>query len=187
MWCRQAAAQGHERAQAHLDVITAPPPPGPFDPPDPPAPATGGDLFDRVRRNRIRLERGAAAVDAILDRVLPRAHQLDASFDRIDAATRRLDNIIRRAEDLERDHVTRRQGLFKTIHALSNVAERAQRRIQAITAALKTRDTETRAIEARLRQTMTDRTGDPDGPSAAADAAAADSAPEDQTPPTARW
>ena len=187
MWCRQAAAQGHERAQAHLDVITAPPPPGPFDPPDPPAPATGGDLFDRVRRNRIRLERGAAEVDAILDRVLPRAHQLDASFDRIDAATRRLDNIIRRAEDLERDHITRRQGLFKTIHALSNVAERAQRRIQAITAALKTRDTETRAIEARLRQAMTDRTGDPDGPSAAADAAAADPAPEDQTPPTARW
>ena len=92
-----------------------------------------------------------------------------------------LDNIIRRAEDLERDHVTRRQGLFKTIHALNNVAERAQRRIQAITAALKTRDTETRAIEARLRQTMTDRTGDPDGPSAA------DPAPEDQTPPTARW
>ena len=110
VWCRQAAAQGHERAQAHLDVITAPPPPGPFDPPDPPAPTTGGDLFDRVRRNRIRLERGAAEVDAILDRVLPRAHQLDASFDRIDAATRRLDNIIRRAEDLERDHVTRRQG-----------------------------------------------------------------------------
>ena len=169
VWCRQAAAQGHERAQAHLDVITAPPPPGPFDPPDPPAPATGGDLFDRVRRNRIRLERGAAEVDAILDRVLSRAHQLDASFDRIDAATRRLDNIIRRAEDLDRDHVTRRQGLFKTIHALNNVAERAQRRIQAITAALKTRDTETRAIEARLRQTMTDRTGDPDGPSAAAD------------------
>ena len=173
VWCRQAAAQGHERAQAHLDVITAPPPPGPFDPPDPPAPATGGDLFDRVRRNRIRLERGAAEVDAILDRVLSRAHQLDASFDRIDAATRRLDNIIRRAEDLDRDHVTRRQGLFKTIHALNNVAERAQRRIQAITAALKTRDTETRAIEARLRQTMTDRTGDPDGPSAAADDAAA--------------
>ena len=145
------------------------------------------DLFDRVRRNRIRLERGAAEVDAILDRVLPRAHQLDASFDRIDAATRRLDNIIRRAEDLERDHVTRRQGLFKTIHALNNVAERAQRRIQAITAALKTRDTVTRAIEARLRQTMTDHTGDPDGQPAAADAAAADPAPEDQTPPTARW
>ena len=81
VWCRQAAAQGHERAQAHLDMITAPPPPGPFDPPAPPAPAVGGDLFDRVRRNRIRLERGAAEVDTILARVLPRAHQLDVLFE----------------------------------------------------------------------------------------------------------
>ena len=178
VWCRQAAAQGHERAQAHLDVITAPPPPGPFDPPAPPAPAVGGDLFDRVRRNRIRLERGAAEVDTILARVLPRAHQLDALFDRIDDATRRLDDTTRRCADVERDQITRRQELFKTIHALSNVAERAQRRIQAIMAALKTRDKETRAIEARVRQTMIDLTGD---------AAAADPAPEDQTPPTTRW
>ena len=53
--------------------------------------------------------------------------------------------------------------------------------------ALKTRDTETRAIEARLRQTMIELTGDPDGQPAAADAPAADTAPEDQPPPTARW
>ena len=82
-----------------------------------------------------------------------------------------------RCADVERDQTTRRQSLFQTITNLSNCAERAQRRIQAIMHALKTRDKETRAIEARVRQTMIDLTGD---------AAAADPAPEDQTPPTTR-
>ena len=97
--------------------------------------------------------------------------------DRIDDATRRLDDTTRRCADVERDQTTRRQSLFQTITNLSNCAERAQRRIQAIMHALKTRDKETRAIEARVRQTMIDLTGD---------AAAADPAPEDQTPPTTR-
>ena len=186
VWCRLAAAQGHEQAQRLLDSLAPPTAPGPFDPPAPPA-AADEDLFDRVRRNRIRLERGAAEVDLILDRVLPRARQLDALFARIDDATRRLDDAHRRFTDFERTHTRHRQGLFQTITNLSNCAERAQRRIQAIMHALKDRDKETRAIEARLRQTMTDLTGDPDGQPAAADAPAADTAPEDQPPPTARW
>ena len=144
--------------------------PGPFDPPAPPAADTREDLFDRVRRNRIRLERGAAEVDLILDRVLPRARQLDVLLNRIDDTTRRLDDAHRRFTDFERTHTRHRQGQFQTITNLSNCAERAQRRIQAIMHALKTRDKETRAIEARLRQTMIDLTGDPDGQPAAADA-----------------
>ena len=91
VWCRLAAAQGHEQAQRLLDSLAPPQIPGPFDPPAPPAADTREDLFDRVRRNRIRLERGAAEVDLILDRVLPRARQLDALLNRIDDATRRLD------------------------------------------------------------------------------------------------
>ena len=135
--------------------------PGPFDPPAPPAADTREDLFDRVRRNRIRLERGAAEVDLILDRVLPRARQLDALLNRIDDATRRLDDAHRRLTDFEQTHTRHRQGLFQTITNLSNCAERAQRRIQAIMHALKTREKDTRAIEARLRQTMIHRIGEP--------------------------
>ena len=165
-----AAAQGHARAQTLLDSMTPPPTPGPFDPPPPPAAAADEDLFDRVRRNRIRLERGAAEVDLILDRVLPRARQLDALFARIDDATRMidgarhsLDDAHRRVADVERKHIEHRQGLFQTIRNLSDCAERAQRRIQAIMHALKTREKETRAIEARVRQTMIDRIGEPQG------------------------
>ena len=87
VWCRLAAAQGHEQAQRLLDSLAPPTAPGPFDPPPRPAVDTREDLFDRVRRNRIRLERGAAEVDLILDRVLPRARQLDVLFNRIDDAT----------------------------------------------------------------------------------------------------
>ena len=163
VWCRLAAAQGHEQAQRLLDSLAPPTAPGPFDPPPRPAGDTREDLFDRVRRNHIRLERGAAEVDLILDRVLPRARQLDVLFNRIDGATRRLDGATRRYADVERDHTTRRQSLFQTITNLSNCAERAQRRIQAIMHALKTREKETRAIEARVRQTMTDRIGEPQG------------------------
>ena len=161
VWCRLAAAQGHEQAQRLLDSLAPPQIPGPFDPPAPPAADTREDLFDRVRRNRIRLERGAAEVDLILDRVLPRARQLDALLNRIDDATRRLDDAHRRLTDFEQTHTRHRQGLFQTITNLSNCAERAQRRIQAIMHALKTREKDTRAIEARLRQTMIHRIGEP--------------------------
>ena len=82
----------------------------------------------------------------------------------IDGGRHSLDDARRRFADVERKHVEHRQGLFQTITNLSNCAERAQRRIQAIMHALKTRDKETRAIEARLRQTMTDLTGDPPRP-----------------------
>ena len=87
-------------------------------------------------------------------RVLPRARQLDVLLNRIDDATRRLDDAHRRFTDFERTHTRHRQGLFQTITNLSNCAERAQRRIQAIMHALKDRDKETRAIEALARPTF---------------------------------
>ena len=46
---------------------------------------------------------------------------------------------------------------------LDRTAERTNHRLQAIIKALKQRDKETIAIEARLRQTMIDRIGDPQG------------------------
>ena len=51
--------------------------------------------------------------------------------------------------------------LYQTITNLDRTAERTNHRLQAIIKALKQRDKETIAIEARLRQTMIDRIGDP--------------------------
>ena len=77
-----------------------------------------------------------------------------------------LGRIVAAANVLDRHEQNRSAAysrLYQTITNLDRTAERTNHRLQAIIKALKQRDKETIAIEARLRQTMIDRIGDPQG------------------------
>ena len=150
-WYRLAAAQGHQQAQRMIDAPTVRPLPGPFDPHEP-------STDDAVLIQRAS-ERAAAAYCA--------AHQAARHADTtLDRAAQILGRIVAAANVLDRHEQNRSAAysrLCQTITNLDRTAERTNHRLQAIIKALKQRDKETIAIEARLRQTMIDRIGDPQG------------------------
>ena len=150
-WYRLAAAQGHQQAQRMIDALTVRPLPGPFDPYEP-------STDDAVLIQRAS-ERAAAAYSA--------AHQAARHADTtLDRAAQILGRIVAAANVLDRHEQNRSAAysrLYQTITNLDRTAERTNHRLQAIIKALKQRDKETIAIEARLRQIMIDRIGDPQG------------------------
>ena len=150
-WYRLAAAQGHQQAQRMIDTLSVRPLPGPFDPYEP-------STDDAVLIQRAS-ERAAAAYCA--------AHQAARHADTtLDRAAQILGRIVAAANVLDRHEQNRSAAysrLYQTITNLDRTAERTNHRLQAIIKALKQRDKETIAIEARLRQTMIDRIGNPQG------------------------
>ena len=150
-WYRLAAAHGHQQAQRMIDAFTVRPLPGPFDPYEP-------STDDAVLIQRAS-ERAAAAYCA--------AHQAARHADTtLDRAAQILGRIVAAANVLDRHEQNRSAAysrLYQTITNLDRTADRTNHRLQAIIKALKHRDKETIAIEARLRQTMIDRIGDPLG------------------------
>ena len=148
-WYRLAAAHGHQQAQRMIDTLTVRPLPGPFDPYEP-------STDDAVLIQRAS-ERAAAAYCATHQA----ARHADTTLDR---AAQILGRIVAAANVLDRHEQNRSAAysrLYQTITNLDRTAERTNHRLQAIIKALKQRDKETIAIEARLRQTMIDRIGDP--------------------------
>ena len=150
-WYRLAAAHGHQPAQRMIDALTVRPLPGPFDPYEPSTDDAG--LIQRAS------ERAAAAYCA--------AHQAARHADTtLDRAAQILGRIVAAANVLDRHEQNRSAAysrLYQTITNLDRTADRTNHRLQAIIKALKHRDKKTIAIEARLRQTMIDRIGDPQG------------------------
>ena len=149
-WYRLAAAQGHQQAQRMIDALTVRPLPGPFDPYEP-----STDDAGLIQRASERAAAYCAAHQA--------ARHADTTLDR---AAQILGRIVAAANVLDRHEQNRSAAysrLYQTITNLDRTAERTNHRLQAIIKALKQRDKETIAIEARLRQTMIDRIGDPQG------------------------
>ena len=150
-WYTRAAAQGHQQAQRMIDTLTVRPLPGSLDPYEP--------STDDVVLIQRASERAAAAYSA--------AHQAARHADTtLDRAAQILGLIVAAANVLDRHEQNRSavySRLYQTITNLDRTAERTNHRLQAIIKALKHRDKETIAIEARLRQTMIDRIGDPQG------------------------
>ena len=77
--------------------------------------------------------------------------------------TARLTGATVRIDRHEQNRSAAYSRLYQTITNLDRTAERTNHRLQAIIKALKQRDKETIAIEARLRQTMIDRIGESAG------------------------
>ena len=155
-WYSLAAGQGHQAAQGMIDRLAVRYPPGPFEPYEPSS--TERVLSELARNRATDAYRMAHQAARRAERTLDRA---DDILDRIFAAARVLD----RHESSRSSAYSR---LYTTITNLDRTADRTNHRLQEIIKALKTRDKEMRAIEARWRQTMLNRIAEPpDGPAEA--------------------
>ena len=158
-WYTRAAGQGHANAQFSLALLLD---------------AGRGAARDRGAADhwyRLAAAHGHQQAQRMIDALTVRP--LPGPFDPYEPSTddavliqRASERAVAAANVLDRHEQNRSAAysrLYQTITNLDRTAERTNHRLQAIIKALKHRDKETIAIEARLRQTMIDRIGDPQG------------------------